>query len=69
MPETPKARSFPRAAVLAGAILMSSGVSGSGPDTHDSTVTLGQLLPRIAQLRDEFYNHLLDGLQGPHGER
>src|SRR5205085_3243752 len=28
------------AAVLAGTILMASGTSGAGPDTHDSSVTL-----------------------------
>ena len=56
-------------AVLAGTILMASGISGSGPDTHASTVTLATLLPRIAAYRDEFYKQLLDRLEGPHAER
>ena len=36
------------AAVLAGTMLMASSVSGSGPDTHDSSVSLTSLLPKIA---------------------
>jgi len=42
------------AAVLAGTILMASGTSGSGPDAHDSTVTLATLMPKIAAYRDAF---------------
>ncbi|HWB09431.1 MAG TPA: hypothetical protein VG826_09415 [Pirellulales bacterium] len=60
---------FEAAAVLAGTILMASGVSGRSPDTHDSTVTLAKLVPRIAAYRDEFYRRLLAGLPGPHGDR
>ena len=51
------------AAVLAGTMLMASGVSGSGPDTHDSTTTLGNLLPRVAAFRDAFYEELIQKLQ------
>ncbi|MFN4260288.1 MAG: hypothetical protein ACK4RK_13405 [Gemmataceae bacterium] len=47
------------AAVLAGTILMASGVSGWGPTAHDSTVTLANMIPRIARLRDNFYAGLL----------
>lgn len=57
------------AAVLVGTILMASGVSGSGPDAHDSTVTLSNLLPRIARYRDEFYERLLRRMGGAHAER
>ncbi len=57
------------AAVLAGTLLMGAGVSGRGPDTHDSVTTLASMLPRIAGLRDAFYEHLLKTAQGPHGER
>ncbi len=47
------------AAVLAGVMLMASGVSGWGPSAHDSVTTLGVLLPRIARYRDAFYEQLL----------
>lgn len=57
------------ASVLVGTILMASGVSGSGPDAHDSTVTLSNLLPRIARYRDEFYERLLRRMTGAHAER
>ncbi len=50
---------FESAAALAGTILMSSGVCGSGPSSHDSEVSLGNLLPRIATYRDAFYEQLL----------
>jgi hypothetical protein len=62
-------RLFEAAAVLAGTILMGAGVSGSGPNYHDSTVTLSKLVPRIARYRDGFYQRLLKALPGPHGER
>jgi hypothetical protein len=57
------------AAVLAGTILMASGISGNGPGAFASTVQLATLLPTIAQYRDEFYEHLLDQLNGPHLDR
>ncbi|MFO0902458.1 MAG: hypothetical protein U0939_05620 [Pirellulales bacterium] len=57
------------AAVLAGTILMASGVSGSGPDTHDSSVTLSNLLPNIARYRDRFYERLIRRMTGAHAER
>ena len=56
-------------AVLAGTLLMASCMSGRGPETHDSSITLSKLVPRIALLRDQFYERLLAGLSGPHGER
>lgn len=60
---------FEEAAVLAGTMLMGSGVSGNRPEIHDSTVTLGNLLPRIALYRDAFYEKLLGKLKGPHAQR
>jgi hypothetical protein len=60
---------FESAVVLAGTILMASGVTGNGPDAHDSTMTLMKLVGRIAQYRDAFYQEVLAGLSGPRGER
>jgi hypothetical protein len=60
---------FEAAAVLAGTILMASGVSGSGPNTFASTINLATLLSGIAAYRDEFYDQLLERMQGPHAER
>lgn len=57
------------AAVLAGTILMSSGISGCGPGTHDSSVTLASLLVQIAAYRDEFYEQLLERFDGSHSAR
>jgi hypothetical protein len=57
------------AAVLAGTMLMASSVSGSGPDTHDSNVSLTSLLPKIARQRDAFYSRLLETMKGKHGDR
>jgi hypothetical protein len=60
---------FEAAAVLAGTMLMASGTSGSGPDTHGSTTTLSTLVQQIAAYRDAYYEQLLAGAAGPHGER
>ncbi len=60
---------FEAGAVLAGTILMASGTSGSGPDTHDSSVSLATLLPHIARYRDEFYDRLIAKVPGEHGQR
>ncbi|MGA2616634.1 MAG: hypothetical protein ABSF26_03430 [Thermoguttaceae bacterium] len=57
------------AAVLAGTMLMGSGVSGNRPDAHDSSVTLATLVQQIAIYRDVFYERLLAGMSGPHAER
>ncbi len=57
------------AAVLAGTILMASGTSGNSPQAHDSTATLGTLLPQIATYRDGFYQQLFERLRGSHRER
>ena len=60
---------FEAAAVLAGTILMASGISGEGPGSFDSTTTLARLLPRIAKYRDEFYERLFKKTTGEHAER
>jgi hypothetical protein len=56
-------------AVLAGTMLMASGVDGPGPGAHDSQTTLATLIPRIASYRDRFYEHLLEAVPGHHGAR
>jgi len=53
---------FEAAAVLAGTMLMAAGTSGSGPDAHDSSVTLAVLVPKIARYRDAFYEGLLNSV-------
>lgn len=60
---------YEASSVLCGTMLMASAVSGSGPDTHDSTVSLTSLLPKIARQRDDFYSRLLDSLSGPLARR
>ena len=57
------------AAVLGGTILMASGISGEGPDAHDSTVNLAHLLPPIASYRDRYYFQLLDLFPSEHAGR
>jgi hypothetical protein len=57
------------AAVLAGTILMASGISGSSPETHDSSTTLASLLPRIATYRDSFYERLIRRAVPAHAAR
>ena len=56
---------FEAAAVFAGTMLMGSGTTGDSPDCHDSTVSLGTLLPHIAKYRDAFYEHLDRAVDGP----
>ncbi len=59
---------FEVAGTLVGTILMGAGVSGSGPDSHDSTVTLSSMMPIIANYRDDYYDWLLETVHGPHRE-
>ena len=56
------------AAVLACTMLMAAGVSGASPTTYDSTVNLGNLIPRIAKYREAFYAGVLDRIEGEHAE-
>jgi hypothetical protein len=60
---------FEAGSVLAGTMLMGSGITGNGPDAHDSSVTLVKLLPRIAACRDAFYERLLERVTGAHAVR
>lgn len=57
------------AAVLAGTMLMGSGVSGDRPGAHDSETTLADLLPHIAGYRDAFYEDLMGRIEGRHAKR
>jgi hypothetical protein len=68
-PGTREERAWEAAAVLAGTILMASGITGNGPTAHDSTATLATLIPRIARYRDAFYRKLLEKLGGDHAAR
>src|SRR5262245_23870335 len=56
------------AAVLAGTILMASGVCGDGPTAHDSDARLANLVPDVARYRDAFYGRLLETVAGDHGD-
>ena len=56
-------------AVLAGVILMASGLCGHGPGAHQASLPLSELLPRIAGYRDEFYSWLMTQLPAEHGQR
>jgi hypothetical protein len=56
-------------AVLAGVMLMASGLSGHGPGSLQSGLPLADLLPRIAGYRDEFYRWLLSRLPPAHAVR
>ncbi|MDO5553412.1 MAG: hypothetical protein Q4G68_06585 [Planctomycetia bacterium] len=47
------------ASVLAGTMLMGSGVTGDRVQAHDSSVTLATLMPPIAEYRDRFYDFLI----------
>ena len=57
------------ASVLCGTILMASAISGEGPTTFDSSVTLSSLLPQVARQRDEFYGRLLAEARGARAQR
>ncbi|MBL8848116.1 MAG: hypothetical protein JNG89_00440, partial [Planctomycetaceae bacterium] len=70
--EGPKQRDerlFDAAAALCGTMLMASSISGSGPDTHDSTVSLSTLLPVVARRRDAFYQRLMTEAEGARAKR
>jgi len=60
---------FEAASVLAGTLLMSTGVSGSGPECFDSMTSLASLLPRIAAYRDAFYEQLIEQTNAAHRRR
>ena len=62
-------RLFDAAAALAGTMLMASTISGAGPGTHDSTVSLTSLLPVVARRRDDFYDRLIAEATGMRARR
>ncbi|NNJ24541.1 hypothetical protein [Alienimonas chondri] len=66
---TPAERLFDGSAALAGTVLMAAAVSGRDPHAHDSASSLMTLLPRIAALRDRFYDWLIDSQSGERAER
>lgn len=57
------------ATVLSGTILMASSISGAGPQTYDSTISLSSLLPRVARQRDAFYLRWIGAATGERRER
>jgi len=57
------------AAVLAGVVLMASGLSGHGPGAPQAALPLAELLPKIAGYRDAFYRWLLTTLPDGHRHR
>jgi hypothetical protein len=57
------------ASVLAGTILMGSGISGWGPAAYGSDVTIGSLMKPIAAYRDDFYNDRMNQIDGDHALR
>ena len=60
---------YDASAVLSGTMLMASAISGSGPGTHSSDITLTSLLPHVARQRDAFYARLLATAQGSRSQR
>ena len=60
---------YDASAVLTGTMLMASAISGYGPDTHDSTISLTSLLPIVARQRDTFYQRLMIEAEGERAER
>ncbi|MEZ6059837.1 MAG: hypothetical protein R3C19_05700 [Planctomycetaceae bacterium] len=62
-------RLYDASAVLAGTILMASAISGSGPQTYDSSMSLTSLLPVVARQRDNFYQTLMDTATGARRKR
>ena len=52
-------------AVLAGTMLMASGVCGGRVQAYDSTVTLHELANRVSEYRDKFYESLIKKVPEP----
>ncbi len=64
-----KERLFDAAAALCGTMIMASSISGAGPGTHDSTISLTTLLPIVARRRDEFYARIMSDTTGTRAKR
>lgn len=60
---------FEASAVLGGTLLMGSAVCGWGPEARTSSDTFAVLLPKVAKIRDAFYQQLLEKISGKHFER
>ena len=60
---------YEAAGVLAGTMLMASGISGWGPAAYGSDVTLASLMAPIAAYRDGYYEDLLGRMTGEHAKR
>ncbi len=60
---------FEASAVLAGTMLMASGITSERPLAYDSNVTLSSLLPVIGGYRDDFYDDLISKMEGEHRAR
>ncbi len=56
-------------AVLSGTLLMGAAVSGWGPGARTSSDTFASLLPKVAKLRDSFYQQLLEQMPKEHADR
>ncbi|MAI73524.1 MAG: hypothetical protein CMM01_21850 [Rhodopirellula sp.] len=57
------------ACVLAGTMLMASGITGWGPGAYTSDITLGGLMRPIAAYRDAYYEDCMKRIDGEHAER
>jgi hypothetical protein len=57
------------AAVLAGTILLASGVAGGGPGDLTSDHTPAVIVAHVSRIRDQFYADLVAKWPGSHGER
>ncbi|MGI9470812.1 MAG: hypothetical protein ACR2NZ_04730, partial [Rubripirellula sp.] len=57
------------ATVLAGTMLMASGISGWGPGAYTSDITLGGLMKPIAAYRDAYYDDRMQQISGDHADR
>ncbi|MFK8114831.1 MAG: hypothetical protein AB8B91_21700 [Rubripirellula sp.] len=57
------------ASVLAGIILMASGINGWGPGAYTSDITLGSLMKPIATYRDAYYDDRMAQITGDHSQR
>jgi hypothetical protein len=68
-PDEYEERLFEAAAVLAGTILMASGISGDRPGAILSSVQIDKWLQGIAMVRDQFYAELLHRCTGKRRER
>jgi hypothetical protein len=57
------------AGVLGGTILMAAGIEGSGPAAYDSSASLASVMPKVARVREAYYQWLLQTIGGSHGAR